>query len=96
MAGKLEWHGDRIIAMIQAEITRRIKACCILVMNRAKVLLSVAGTMGAKDVEERAAKDATFAKQFNRNRATTSIKGISHHARLKRGKLVYKRVKGED
>jgi HK97 gp10 family phage protein len=42
--GSLKWHGPTVQASIAAEIARRIKACCIIVANRAKVLLSVAGT----------------------------------------------------
>lgn len=91
--GSLKWHGDQVQASIRAEMTRRVRACCIIVMNRAKVLLSVAGTMQTKDVEERAGHDAAFAKQFNRNRATVSLKGVAHHARLKHGKLVYRKKK---
>ena len=93
MAGSMKWHGDQVQRQIKAEMGRRVKACCILVVNRAKQLLSVAGTMQSKDVEERAADDHEFEKQFNRNRATTSIKGVAHYARLKRGKLVYKHKK---
>jgi hypothetical protein len=92
--GKLDWHGDAIRARIESEIGRRVKAACILVTTRAKQLLSVAGTMQAKDVEERAGHDRAFARQFNRNRATVSLKGVVHHARLKHGKLSYKPKKG--
>ena len=44
MAGKVVWNGPAIQARIRSEFTRRIKLCCLLVVNRAKELLNVEGT----------------------------------------------------
>ncbi len=44
MAGRLQWDGDKVRAQIHAEMARRVRACCILVSNEAKKLVSVAGT----------------------------------------------------
>lgn len=44
MASKLKWDGDRVRGLIMAEMKRRIEACTIIVANRARELLSVAGT----------------------------------------------------
>lgn len=44
MPNHLRWDGDAVQARIRAATARRIAAACILVTNRAKQLLSVAGT----------------------------------------------------
>jgi HK97 gp10 family phage protein len=44
MSSKINWHGDAAKAKIRAEMGRRIRAASIIVQNRAKVLLSTAGT----------------------------------------------------
>jgi hypothetical protein len=74
MAGHLKWDGDRIQAQIRAEIGRRITACCILISNRAKQLLSVSGTgigqenereAGARHRKERFKQLRRHAREFN-------------------------------
>ena len=44
MAAKLKWNGAAQLAKLEREMNRRITACCILLENHAKALLSVAGT----------------------------------------------------
>ncbi|MDG3003245.1 hypothetical protein [Paludisphaera mucosa] len=41
---ELEWHGDEALAMIRARVVRCLHRAAIAVKNRAKELLSVAGT----------------------------------------------------
>lgn len=44
MAGKVNWHGDRVRRQIEAEMGRRLKACGQIGADHAKVLISVDGT----------------------------------------------------
>lgn len=44
MKDGLKWHADAVVPPILAEAQRRIRAACILVANRAKVLLNIDGT----------------------------------------------------
>jgi len=64
MAGRLQWDGDRVQAAIRAEMGRRIGAACVLVLNRARALISVAGT-----IKGEAGRDAKgrFIRQYDSN-----------------------------
>jgi HK97 gp10 family phage protein len=42
--GKLIWYGDQVKAAISKEMHRRIVACCTVVGNKARELVSIAGT----------------------------------------------------
>ncbi len=44
MADRIEWHGDEIQSKIRAEFRGRISECCVLVVERAKLLIDVDGT----------------------------------------------------
>ena len=48
MAGKVEWHGDKIQARIRSETQKRIKAACRLVLNHWVKLIKVEGTTRAR------------------------------------------------
>jgi phage gpG-like protein len=43
VAGKFTWNGPKFLAMLRAEMKRRVSACTIAVQNRAKELLNVDG-----------------------------------------------------
>ncbi len=44
MASKFDWHGPAVQAAIRAEMARRLSAATVIVLNRARELLSVSGT----------------------------------------------------
>lgn len=44
----LQWHGEGVQARIRAEMARRIHACAVLVLNRARELISTPGTTAGK------------------------------------------------
>ncbi len=48
MASSLKWDGDKAAKAVLDLAGRRIRACAVTVANRAKVLLSVAGTAPAR------------------------------------------------
>src|SRR4051812_40404614 len=44
MPSNLKWHGPQVLALLTAELQRRLRACAILVAGHAKRLLSTEGT----------------------------------------------------
>lgn len=90
----IEWYGRERLAEIERELTRRLNAASIVVLNRARTLISHAGSWNVKRVQEHVAgltptARVEFAKQFNRNRAYANIRKSSYWIRMKHdGSLV--------
>jgi hypothetical protein len=40
---RFQWNGEKFLALLRAELRRRIAACCVLVANHARHLLDVEG-----------------------------------------------------
>ena len=47
MPGLSDWQGEQVKKRIKAEIKRRLYACAVLVLNRARELISIPGTTQA-------------------------------------------------
>jgi hypothetical protein len=78
-----EWNGDAVKAAIKAELAKRIQAAALIVLGRARELLSTAGTLTAGEVSRRARTDAQFRKQFNRrNYAYRLLKGEEQYLKV--------------
>lgn len=64
MAGKVNWHGDRVRRQIEAEMGRRLKACGQVGKDHAKTLVSVDGTAkrsgGSRDSKGRFLKGLIY------------------------------------
>lgn len=74
MAGSVKWNGEAVRSAIHSEMRRRVTACCLIVANHAKQLLSVDGTGVARETEREAgmrhhkealAKRKASVKDFN-------------------------------
>jgi phage gpG-like protein len=57
VGSKLQFNGDQFLALLKAELRKRLAACAIAIVNRAKQLLSVDGTgRRTRRVRDRAGK----------------------------------------
>lgn len=79
MAGKVNWHGDRVRRQIEAEMGRRLKTCAKTGADHAKTLISVDGTGRALSAK------VTLADL----RAASGNKNVEVSGKIRKGALVY-------
>jgi len=78
----IQWNDAAAIAKIEAIMSQRVTAACILVASHAKRLLSQSGVLTGGQVRGGASMVHGFREQFNKNHAYRMVKGQKQYLRL--------------